>query len=229
MWKLITQQRSRFGRTNIFHWSCIFGLHSKTMWKKQRYCGQLQNHVWIANFSRRNRKASTLWESSYLFMVLWYGRSCKEVCGAILWVGKQDHSTTLHSVNSMHLWPPLQRRRNKICWSIVKYMLSNCSECLYLARNNDLNRLISYVHHTCEYKTVLVMWEIPLNNEVWDCFKILTPAGDLEDILWSVNKLARSISLDKMDPLWKACDKRLNRLISYIHHTCEYKQYCFCG
>ena len=41
------------------------------------------------------------------------------------------------------------------------------------------------------------------------------------DILWSVNKLARSISK------WtKACDKRLNRLISYIHHTSEYKQYC---
>ena len=44
------------------------------------------------------------------------------------------------------------------------------------------------------------------------------------DILWSVNKLARSITN------WtKACDKRLNRLISYIHHTCEYKQYCYVG
>ena len=44
------------------------------------------------------------------------------------------------------------------------------------------------------------------------------------DILWSVNKLARSITK------WtKACDKRLNRLISYIHHTCEYKQYCYVG
>ena len=44
------------------------------------------------------------------------------------------------------------------------------------------------------------------------------------DILWSVNKLARSITK------WtKACDKRLNRLISYIHHTCKYKQYCYVG
>ena len=42
------------------------------------------------------------------------------------------------------------------------------------------------------------------------------------DILWSVNKLARSITK------WtKACDKRLNRFIYYIHHTCEYKQYFF--
>ena len=39
-----------------------------------------------------------------------------------------------------------------------------------------------------------------------------------------MNKLARSITK------WaKACDKRLNRLISYIHHTCEYKQYCYVG
>ena len=44
------------------------------------------------------------------------------------------------------------------------------------------------------------------------------------DILWTVRKLARSIT-----KCTKACDKRLNRLISYIHHTCEYKQYCYVG
>ena len=39
-----------------------------------------------------------------------------------------------------------------------------------------------------------------------------------------MNKLARSITK------WtKACDKRLNRLISYIHHTSEYKQCCYVG
>ena len=39
-----------------------------------------------------------------------------------------------------------------------------------------------------------------------------------------MNKLARSIAK------WtKACDKRLNRLISHIYHTCEYKQYCDVG
>ena len=44
------------------------------------------------------------------------------------------------------------------------------------------------------------------------------------DILWTVNKLARAIKKRT-----KACDKRLNRLISYIHHTSEYKQYCHVG
>ena len=41
------------------------------------------------------------------------------------------------------------------------------------------------------------------------------------DILWSVNKLARAITIST-----RACDKRLARLISYIHRTSEYKQYC---
>ena len=79
--------------------------------------------------------------------------------------------------------PPLQRRRNEICWRIVKYMLSNCSEMLKLGKN-----------WTTWYSIV-------------------------SDI-----RFARSITK------WtKACDKRLNRLISYFHHTCEYKQYCHVG
>ena len=102
------------------------------------------------------------------------------MCGTILWVGEQDDSATLQSIHSMHRWPPLQRRSNKICWRIVKYMLSNCSEMLIPGKN-------------------------------WTTW-------------YSVNKLARSITK------WtKACDKRLNRLISFIHHTSEYKQYCHVG
>ena len=42
------------------------------------------------------------------------------------------------------------------------------------------------------------------------------------DVLWSVNKLGRAVTK------WtKSCDNRVARLISYIHHTSEYKQY-FC-
>ena len=41
------------------------------------------------------------------------------------------------------------------------------------------------------------------------------------DILLPVNKLARAFTK------WtRACDKRLARLISNIHHTCEHRQYC---
>ena len=42
--------------------------------------------------------------------------------------------------------------------------------------------------------------------------------------LWSVNKLAYAVTKWK-----KARYKRLARLISCIHHTCEYRQHCYVG
>ena len=39
------------------------------------------------------------------------------------------------------------------------------------------------------------------------------------DIFWSVNKFAHAVAK------WtEACNRRLARLISYIHHTCEFRQ-----
>ena len=61
------------------------------------------------------------------------------------------------------------------------------------------------------------------------CSQIVVKCPDLArigrpDILWSVNKVARAVTK------WtKACDKRLARLISYMHHTSEFKQYCHVG
>ena len=44
------------------------------------------------------------------------------------------------------------------------------------------------------------------------------------DILWSVNKLARTVTK------WtQACGRRLARLISYTHHTNDNRQYCHVG
>ena len=102
-----TKQRSWFGRANIIPWPCIPGMYLTTMSNRQRSCRQLQNHFWIANFSGESREITIPSKSSYFFMVLWHGWSCQEMCGTILWVGKQDDSTTLQSINSMHRWPPL--------------------------------------------------------------------------------------------------------------------------
>ena len=44
------------------------------------------------------------------------------------------------------------------------------------------------------------------------------------DILWSVNNLARSVNK------WtQACDRRLEKLLPYIHHTRDYRQSCHVG
>ena len=67
----------------------------------------------------------------------------------------------------------------------------------------------------------IVSWQTQVCSQIVLQYLYLARIGRL-DILWSVNKLARS-----MTKWTKACDKRLNRLISYIHHTCEHKQYCY--
>ena len=43
-----------------FFWSCILGLHSKTMRKKPRCCGKSQNHVLFTNFSGGIREITIL-------------------------------------------------------------------------------------------------------------------------------------------------------------------------
>ena len=88
--------------------------------------------AWIQNFRKSNGKITILGKSENLFVVLRNWRSCQEMCGTIFWVGKQDDSTTLQSINSMHWWPSFQRRRNEIRWRIFKSMLSQCSEMLIL-------------------------------------------------------------------------------------------------
>ena len=190
-----TQWRSWFGRTNIFLGSCIFGLHSKTMRNKQRYCGQSQSHVRIENFCGWIREITIPSKFSYFFMVLWHGWSCKEVCGTILWVGKQDDSTTLQSIYSMHRWPPFQRRRIEICRRMVLSMLSYCSEMLIFGKNwTTWYSMVSEQTCTIHYKMdqslwqtiesfdilhpwhmwiqrILFLWVILQNNADWDCFK----------------------------------------------------------
>ena len=136
-----------------------------------------KKYVWIQNLCWATEK---LPYSEKLGANIRHGGSCQKMCGTILWVGKQDDSTTLQSINIMHWRPPIQGRMNGIRWRIAKGLLTNCS-------------------------------------------KMFKRIGR-PDILWSVNKLARSITK------WtKACDKRLCRLMSYIHHICDYKKYCHVG
>ena len=60
-----------------------------------------------------------------------------------------------------------------------------------------------------------------------NCFEMLVLGANWETrhyIRWSVNKLARAVTK------WtQARDRRLARLISYIHHMNELRQYCHVG
>ena len=175
MGKLLNKEVD-LGEPTSFLDQVYLGCTQRQLWNKQRYIlWTITKPCLNREFPRRNWKNTMLGKFSYFFVVLRYVMSCQEMCGTILWVGKEDNSSTLQRIYSMHWWPSFQRRRIEIRGIIVNSMLSNSSEMLILAR-------------------------------------IGRP-----DILWSVNKFARSITK------WtKACDKPLSRLISYIHHTCEY-------
>ena len=116
----------------------------------------------IDNFRGESREISIPSKSSYFFMVLWHGWSCKEMCGTILRGGKQDDSTTLQSIFSMHRWPPLLRRRNEICWRIATSMLSNCSKMLIFGTNWK-TRYSVVIEQTCtiNHKINQSLWQTP--------------------------------------------------------------------
>ena len=167
-----TQQRSRFGRTNIFLGSRILGLHSTTMPNKQRYCGQLQNHVRIENFRGESREIpfpQNLRISSWSYDMAGHAKKCVErYCELANKTTQQLYKVSTPCIDDHHFKEEEMKSVGKLLHVCSQIVL----KCLYLAR---IGRL---------------------------------------DILWSVNKLARSITK------WtKAFDKRLNRLISYIHHT----------
>ena len=129
------------------------------MWNKQRYCWQLHNHVWIQNVRRSNWKITMLGKSAYFFVVLWYGRSCQEMCGTILWVSEQNDSTTLQSINSLHWWPSFQWRRIEIRGRLVKSMLSDCPE-MFILGTYWTTRYSMVNEQTCtiDYKMDQSMW-----------------------------------------------------------------------
>ena len=68
----------------------------------------------VENLCWSYRKDVIFWEiwRKHFFMVLWYGRSCKEMHGTILWMGEQNNSNSfsksqhqaLSNTNSMKTW-----------------------------------------------------------------------------------------------------------------------------
>ena len=112
----------------------------------------------------------------------------------------------LRSCPSLVIWKVMQRNVWSDIVSLQKRRLNNSAKYLLHASMTTTSKKkmksVGELSTTC-------------SQIVLKCFH-LARIGRL-DILWSVNKLARSITK------WtKACDKRLNRLISCIPHTSEY-------
>ena len=125
-----TKQRSRVGRSNIFPWSCLPGMHSKTMWNKQRYSRQLQNHGWIQNFRRSNGKSpcsENLSVSSWSYDMEGHAKKCVErYCELANKTTQQLYKVSTACLDDNHF----KEEERKISGRIVKSVLSNYSEML---------------------------------------------------------------------------------------------------
>ena len=160
----ITQQRSRVGRTNFFLWSCVPGTHSMTMWNKQRYCGQLQNHVWIAIFRGENRKAFILWEFSYVFMVLWYGRQrsvWSDICELSNKTTQQLYKVSTPCSDDHHFEEEELKsvgELSQVCSQIVLFFLARIGRPDILWSVNKLER--------SDYKLDQSLWQTPESIDI---------------------------------------------------------------
>ena len=64
------------------------------------------------------------------------------------------------TTQQLHRWPPLQRRRNEICWRIVKSMLSNCSEMFILGTHwKTWYSMVSEQTCTIDHKMDQSLWQ----------------------------------------------------------------------
>ena len=177
-----TQQRSRFGRTNIFPGSCILGLHSKKMRTQRRYCGQLQNHVRIENFAGGADKLpfpQNVRIFSWSYDMVGHAKKCVErYCELANKTTQQLYKVSTPCIDDHHF------------------------------KEEEL-KSVGDLSHVCSQIVLKFLYSARFG---------------LPDILWSVNKFARSSTK------WtKACDARLNRLIFYIRHTCDYEQFFHVG
>ena len=190
------QQRSWFGRTNIFLRSCTLGLHSSTVWNKQRYCRQLQNHGWISNFRESNWKITMLGNlciSSWSCDMEGHAKKCLERTRRL------NNSTKylLHALTTI-----ISNKKIIIRGRVVKSMLSQfVHKCLYLERVGRLdirwsvNKLarsitkwtkndylvwsLTFIIHVNTNN--IVMWKTLQNNADWGLFQDSDFAGDLEN------------------------------------------------
>ena len=153
------------------------------MWNKQRYCWQLQNHVWIQNFRRSKRKKN-------------YARKiCVFLRGPMTW-----------KVMPRNVWNDIVSWRTRRLSNSTKYLLYALMTIISKKKNWN-------PWENCETYALKLFW----NAFTWHVLDDLIFYGQWTSLHGRSRngpKLATNVCLV---------------LISYIHHTCDYKQYCHVG
>ena len=159
-------------------------------------------------------------ENVKLVMILW---QTTEICsnpGFLLEPRKNDLSELQGNLmQKQYLLGPMT-------WKVTQRNLCNDFANLRIKQLSNFSKSQSHAWMTVNLKKKkMSQWgelSTVCSHIVLKCL-YLARTGRLDN-LWSVNKLARALTK------WtKSCDKRLARLISYNHHTSEFRQYCHVG
>ena len=136
-------------------------MYSKTMWNKQRYCWQLQNHVRIANFSGESREITIPSKSSYFIMVF------------MIWLVMQqnvwDDRCELANKTTQQLYkvstPCIDDHHFKE--EGVTSMLSNCSEMLIFGTYwKTWYSMVSEQIYTIDYEMDQSLWQTIISFDI---------------------------------------------------------------
>ena len=118
------------------------------------------------------------------------------MCGTILWVGEQDDSNTLQSINSIHWCPWFQRRRIEIRGRFVKCMHSNCSEMLKLGTCwKTRYSMVSERTCTIDHKMEQNLWQTIIS------FDLLHPSHMWSQTILSCGKHCQTIQIGTVSRL----------------------------
>ena len=192
MWKILNTEVDLEEPTSFL--DHVSGMYSKTMWNKQRYCWQLQNHVWIQNFCRSNWKITMLGKSAYLFVVLWHARSCQEMveryCELAKRTTQQLYKVSTPCIDDHHFKEEELKsvgELSKVCsqivlkcffWHVLEDLIFYGQWTDWHDRSQNGPNLVTH-DYLAWYLTFIthvntnniVMWVTLLNNAGWDCFK----------------------------------------------------------
>ena len=164
------------------------------------------DHVYLECTPRQCEVSKDIFDNygkySNFFVVLRSGGSCQKKCGTILWAGKQDDSTTLQSINSMHWWHHFKEENwnpwedcqkyalklfwNAYIWHVLEDLIFHGQWTNLHDRSQNGPKLVTnawivwsltFIIHVSTNS--VAMWETLPNNADWDCFK--TP--NLQEIL----------------------------------------------
>ena len=179
-------------------------MYSKTVWNKQRYCWQLQNHVRIQNFRRSNWKITMLGNlciSSWSYDMEGHAKKCVErYCELANKTTQQLYKVSIPCTDDHHFKEEelksgenCQKYALKLFWNAFYWHvledpifygqwtnLHDRSQNGPKLVTNDYLVLISDIHHTCDYKHYC-----HVGNTAKQCrlglFQDSDFAGDLED------------------------------------------------